>query len=63
MEKLRNGNKIAKIIKENDRFAVFYVQEIYGFDKDYQGEQVLQVKDFATKKRAITWAKKILEVA
>lgn len=60
---IRNGKKIARVIEQNNRFSVFYVQELYGFDKDYQGEQVLQVKDFATEKRAIAWAKKVLEVA
>ena len=64
MLRIENGNKLVKIMQnggQGGRFLCFYCQNL-GELNQFE-EQVLQDKDFATEKRAIAWAKKVLEIA
>lgn len=61
MKILTNGNKLVKIFENKNRFLCFYCQKLGELNQNQ--EQILQDKDFATEKRAIAWAKKVLEVA
>lgn len=50
-----------KANKNENRFLCFYCQKLGELNQNQ--EQVLQDKELATEKRAIAWAKKVLEVA